>query len=528
MDLLKEWKGKIKETFKDVVGELDPAEKRLSDAVERATAPTLPGPDLALNLAIADEVNANPSIAVDAVTRAIRRAFLKPNTQVQLLALALLEMVVKNALPAFFQHLATSELYAELLRVGDPTRRWDAEVRDRVLCLVEDWGRGLPLHAFKEGYEGLVDRGVDFPVRQLPDSDGVPYYTPPELSPQPQPYQQQQPQAYGAPPAMAPGAAYAVPGAGYAVPGGGGPLIGPDVSAEDAAAIRAAMAEMEAEAAAAGGPAPGAAGSALGAGALGAQQLLQAAGAPGPAAAPAPAPAPGLPALPRDPESLRTAVSVAANSAELLAEMLAPITAAAASGGDASGVREAFVTDLADQCYRHRSVLAEAIPFCEDEELLSAALAANDDLSRALRRFEELSGTARPPAPASRGPASSGGGAGPAFAGGAAAGAAPALAATFSLLDEGEEEEAPELLTNRTGLGLGAPAAPAAVGAPAPLIDLGGEEHAAAPAAAAASGSGARAAAASTSAAADVGEGLSRLGLSEGGSAGAAAKPAQP
>jgi DUF971 family protein len=32
-------------------------------------------------------------------------------------------MVVKNALPAFFQNLATSELYAEMLRVGDPTRR---------------------------------------------------------------------------------------------------------------------------------------------------------------------------------------------------------------------------------------------------------------------------------------------------------------------------------------------------------------------------------------------------------------------
>lgn len=60
MDLLKEWKGKIKETLKDVVGELDPAEKRLSDAVERATAPALAGPDFGANLALADEVNAAP------------------------------------------------------------------------------------------------------------------------------------------------------------------------------------------------------------------------------------------------------------------------------------------------------------------------------------------------------------------------------------------------------------------------------------------------------------------------------------
>jgi hypothetical protein len=60
MELLKEWKGKIKETFKDVVGELDPAEKRLSDLVERATAEALPGPDLGLNLAVVDEVNGAP------------------------------------------------------------------------------------------------------------------------------------------------------------------------------------------------------------------------------------------------------------------------------------------------------------------------------------------------------------------------------------------------------------------------------------------------------------------------------------
>ena len=59
-ELFREWKGKIKETFKDVVGELDPAEKRLSDLVESATAQELQAPDLALNLAVVDEVNAAP------------------------------------------------------------------------------------------------------------------------------------------------------------------------------------------------------------------------------------------------------------------------------------------------------------------------------------------------------------------------------------------------------------------------------------------------------------------------------------
>ena len=35
----------------------------------------------------------------------------------------LLEMAVKNSVPAFFQHLAVSELFADMMRVSDPTRR---------------------------------------------------------------------------------------------------------------------------------------------------------------------------------------------------------------------------------------------------------------------------------------------------------------------------------------------------------------------------------------------------------------------
>lgn len=34
--------------------------------------------------------------------------------------------------------------------------QWDAEVRDRALGLVEDFGRGLPMLAYKEAYESLL------------------------------------------------------------------------------------------------------------------------------------------------------------------------------------------------------------------------------------------------------------------------------------------------------------------------------------------------------------------------------------
>ncbi|KAI8464658.1 MAG: hypothetical protein J3K34DRAFT_526031 [Monoraphidium minutum] len=481
MELFKELKGKmgkIKETFKDVVGELDPAEKRLSDLVERATDAALPGPDLGLNLAVVDEVNGAPDVAIDAITRALRRAFLRPNTRVQLLALALLEMLVKNSVPQFFHNLATSELWAEMLKVGEPTHRLDPEVRDRVLVLVEDWGRGLPLQGYRDAYEGLVDRGVDFPARLLPpDGEGAPYYTPPALPPRPPP-------AYGAPPVMGAGATFPPPGPAGA-PASAGPLIGPDVSAEDAEAIRAVVAEMEAEEAS---RQMAAAHAAAAAGAAGA--AAAAAGAAGAAAGGAPGAAPGVPAVPSSPQTIDAAVRVAANSAELLAEMLAPLKDGS-GGGAAAGVGEPLITDLADQCYRHRSVLSEVIPRCEGEELLVAALAANDDLSRALATFEDLAGAPR------GGGAASGGGAGAAAGlaaqprgagqlGGSGGGAgllAGGAAANFSLLDEGDDEEAPVLATNRAplsgrpssgGAASAAPAAAAAASAAAAsdLIDL--------------------------------------------------------
>jgi nicotinate-nucleotide--dimethylbenzimidazole phosphoribosyltransferase len=444
-------------------------------------------------------------------------------------------------------------------------------------------------------------RGVDFPARLLPPDDaGAPYYTPPVLP-------------YGAPPVVAPGTA---PGAAQgpypAAPPGAGPLIGPDVSAEDAAAIRAAVAEMEAEAGAHAAPGPAAAAAAAAA----------AQGFPAPAGAPAPpgaaAPAPGLPAVPRSAEEVEQAVRVASNSAELLAEMLAPMAAAGGPGAAA----EPFVVDLADQCYRwppwggvvgggggtrqqgapwragptprswppgaafhspggpgtlscehsgvlaphtlscrplphpfpptpspppprrHRSVLSEVIATCEAEELLSAALAANDELSKALTAYEGVAGRPAPgAAPAAAGgefaaPAQQqlGAAGGPRLptsssAGGAAPGGALLSAggtANFSLLDEGDDEEAAELATSRLAAAArpAAPAAPVAPSVPASagpdLIDLG--PSVGGPTTASSVGAAAPQAPSAGAAASEAEAGVARLGL--GGPASAPA--AQP
>jgi hypothetical protein len=220
---------------------------------------------------------------------------------------------------------------------------WLSAISNIWLCARHaEWGPQPTFTTLNSPHDCPSPRGVDFPVRQLPDASTV-YYTPPVVP--------QRPPAYGAPPVVA-GSGPAGPPAHH--PGGAaaGPMIGPDVSAEDAEAIRAAMAEMEAE------DASRALAAAHAAAAAGTEGTLPPvpldAGAPPPASAGG-APAQGVPvapAVPRSPRSIDNAVRVASNSAELLAEMLAPLAAAAGGGGDASGVGEAFITDLADQCYR--------------------------------------------------------------------------------------------------------------------------------------------------------------------------------
>lgn len=131
-------------------------------------------------------------------------------------------------------------------------------------------------------------------------------------------------------------------------------------------------------------------------------------------------------------------------------------------------------------------MLSEAIPSCESEELLSSALAANDELSKALTTYEELasglgSGAQRAASGAggegSRWRASqhSSDAGGPALPMSSSAGGG-GIAANFSLLDEGEDEDAPELTTNRVAApgraGAGAGGVPAGAGAPQQLIDL--------------------------------------------------------
>ncbi|KAF8056348.1 chid1 [Scenedesmus sp. PABB004] len=464
---LQSLKGKFTEVFKEVAaGPPDAFERRLTDHVERATSELLTGPDWGLNFELVDTINNDPTCAQsaarsaaqrpaqrsaplsarrpgasrrallrrrrrgasDKVYRALRRVLLRPSIHSQLLALTLLEACVKNCVPFFFQQLIYSELWAEIMRAGEPLRNWDPEVRDRALGLVEDFARGLPLPAYNEAYESLLDRGVDFPVRPAAPADeaaAVPYYTPPP-----------------APPAEVAAAQ--------------------GISPEDRAAIAAAVADLEAQEAAAaardaalappGLPAAGHVPAVMGPAVLfgGAIRppgyvpppgyhpphaaapppMVAGAGAvPAPGGAPAPGAAGGGAPVPSSREDVETTLRVSRNSAELLAEMLAPIKA----GGDAGGLQESFVADLVDQCLRYKALLAELIPRLGDEHQVSAA----------------LRGAAAAAAAGAAASSSSAGGAAPAAA--ASSSGAGGGAATFTLLDEEEEEGEDGALQTRRG-----------------------------------------------------------------------------
>jgi hypothetical protein len=156
---------------------LDQQEKDINDLVEKATAESLPAADWGLNMELVDIINGDPAPASDKTCKALKRALAKPSVHCQVLTLTLLETIVKNTSGSFHHFFVRSELWQDLLAVGAAPRAFDPEVRDKILGLIEDFARGVPVPQYREAYEQLLDAGTDFPVR--PEGEAVPYYTPP-------------------------------------------------------------------------------------------------------------------------------------------------------------------------------------------------------------------------------------------------------------------------------------------------------------------------------------------------------------
>ncbi|CAI5937156.1 unnamed protein product [Closterium sp. NIES-64] len=150
--------------------------------VEEATDEILISPDWGRNLLICDLVNSGKLPGGETV-RAIKKQLGSRNSHVQMLALALLEMAVKNC-SSLFSDVANERVLDDMVRVADEPHS-AAQLREKVLKMIEAWGESTEelryLPVFEETYKSLKMRGVVFPPR---DAESLaPIFTPPASVP---------------------------------------------------------------------------------------------------------------------------------------------------------------------------------------------------------------------------------------------------------------------------------------------------------------------------------------------------------
>lgn len=147
--------------------------------MERATSDLLIGPDWGFNLEICDAVNHNPSLTRD-VVKALRKRLSNKNAKVQLLALTVLEMVMKNCGDSVHQMVAEKDVLHDMVKIVK--KKVDLVVRDKILTLLESWQKafGGPTAKYSQYsavYNELQRSGVQFPTQS--GADTVPMFTPP-------------------------------------------------------------------------------------------------------------------------------------------------------------------------------------------------------------------------------------------------------------------------------------------------------------------------------------------------------------
>ncbi|KAL9661247.1 hypothetical protein QQ045_026069 [Rhodiola kirilowii] len=150
--------------------------------VDKATSELLIGPDWTMNMEICDSINSNHWQAKD-VVKALKKRLQHKSSTVQLLALTLLETMVKNCGDYVHFQIVDRNLLQEMVKIV--RKKADTNVRNKILVLLDSWqeafgGPGGKYPQYYWTYEELRRSGVQFPERS---QDAAPIFTPPVTHP---------------------------------------------------------------------------------------------------------------------------------------------------------------------------------------------------------------------------------------------------------------------------------------------------------------------------------------------------------
>ncbi|KAG5065666.1 hypothetical protein JHK86_009397 [Glycine max] len=157
-------------------------EAMVNPLVERATSSMLVGPDWALNMEICDILNRDLGQAKD-VVKGIKKRIGSKVPRVQILALTLLETIIKNCGDIVHMHVAERDVLHEMVKIVK--KKPDYHVREKILILIDTWqeafgGSRARYPQYYAAYQELLHAGTAFPQRY---EQSTPVFTPLQTQP---------------------------------------------------------------------------------------------------------------------------------------------------------------------------------------------------------------------------------------------------------------------------------------------------------------------------------------------------------